>query len=66
MIFFFSIKYDNKAIVCIVFPRPISSARIPFKLLLCKDTSHSKPLTYVREKETDVFECVYNLHKRPA
>ena len=58
IIFFFSIKYDNKAIVWIVFPRPISSARIPFKLLLCKDTSHSKPLICVK-KEKEKYVKIY-------
>jgi hypothetical protein len=40
---FFSIRYVISAIVWIVFPRPISSARIPFRLLLYRDTSHSRP-----------------------
>ena len=31
---FFSIRWVISAIVCMVLPRPISSARIPFKLLL--------------------------------
>lgn len=30
--------------VWMVFPKPISSARMPFKLLLYRDTSHSRPL----------------------
>lgn len=44
-----SMRYVIKAMVWMVLPRPISSARMPFRLLLYKDTSHSKPLIY-REK----------------
>lgn len=33
-----------RAMVWMVFPNPISSARIPLRLLLYRDTSHSKPL----------------------
>lgn len=40
---FFSIKQVISPMVCIVFPKPISSAKIPFKLLLYSDTNHSKP-----------------------
>lgn len=41
--FFFSIRYVMRAIVWMVLPRPISSARIPFRLLLNSETSHSRP-----------------------
>lgn len=41
--FFFSIRYVMRAMVWIVLPRPISSARIPFRLLLNSETSHSRP-----------------------
>lgn len=40
---FFSIKYENKEIVYIVLPRPISSAKIPFNLLLYRETNHLRP-----------------------
>lgn len=36
--------------VWMVFPRPISSARIPFKWLLYKDTNHSNPFIYKNKK----------------
>lgn len=39
-----SMRYVMRAMVWMVFPRPISSARMPFRLLLYRDTSHSKPL----------------------
>lgn len=39
-----SMRYVMSAMVWMVFPRPISSARMPFRLLLYRDTSHSKPL----------------------
>ena len=34
----------HKSVTCTVFPRPISSARMPFKLLLYSDTIHLRPL----------------------
>lgn len=39
-----SMRYVMSAMVWMVLPRPISSARIPFRLLLYSDTSHSRPL----------------------
>lgn len=39
-----SMRYVIKAMVWMVLPSPISSARMPFRLLLYRDTSHSKPL----------------------
>ena len=39
-----SMRYVMSAMVWMVLPRPISSARMPFRLLLYRDTSHSKPL----------------------
>lgn len=39
-----SMRYVMRAMVWMVFPRPISSARMPFRLLLYRDTSHSRPL----------------------
>lgn len=41
-----SIKYEINPIVWIVLPKPISSARMPFRLLLYSDTNHSKPRIY--------------------
>lgn len=41
--FFLSIKYVMRAMVWMVLPSPISSARIPFRLLLNSETSHSRP-----------------------
>lgn len=41
--FFASIKYVSSPMVCMVLPKPISSAKIPFRLLLYSETSHSKP-----------------------
>lgn len=45
-----SMRYVIKAMVWMVLPRPISSARMPFRLLLYSDTSHSKPLIYGGKK----------------
>lgn len=42
-----SMRYVMRAMVWMVFPRPISSARMPFRLLLYSDTSHSRPLICV-------------------
>lgn len=39
-----SMRYVMRAMVWMVFPNPISSARIPLRLLLYRDTSHSRPL----------------------
>ncbi len=38
------------AMVWMVFPKPISSARMPFKLLLYRDTNHSRPLICRRDR----------------
>lgn len=38
-----SIRYVMSAMVWMVLPSPISSARIPFRLLLYRDTIHSRP-----------------------
>lgn len=46
-----SMRYVIKAMVWIVLPRPISSARMPFRLLLYRDTSHSKPLIWTGREE---------------
>ena len=56
---FFSIKCVIRAIVWIVFPKPISSARIPLRLLLNSDTSHSKPLIWysLRVPLTSIDDC---------
>ena len=43
---FLSIKWVINAMVWMVLPRPISSARIPFKLLLYSDTIHSSPFNW--------------------
>ena len=42
---FFSMRQATRAMVWMVLPSPISSARIPFKLLLYSETSHSRPVT---------------------
>lgn len=46
-----SMRYVMRAMVWMVLPRPISSARMPFRLLLYRDTSHSKPLIYKERGE---------------
>ena len=44
-------RCPSNAIVCIVLPRPISSARIPFNLRSCKVASQSKPTCWYSRKE---------------
>ena len=44
--------------VWIVFPRPISSARMPFRALLCNETSHSRPLNWKPTNKSPVSSDV--------
>lgn len=39
--------------VCTVFPSPISSARMPFSLLSCRDTSHDSPACWYSLRRSD-------------
>ena len=59
-------RWARRAMVCIVFPRPISSARMPFSLRSSIATSQSSPMCWYSRslcrsrKGTFVFTCWRN------